>query len=80
MPECAEYSGIYALMVMVVDLMFDNHPFAYAGEVANIWMWTVSRSWRRGHIYCLRHGGDADGLRHINGVRNHDHFAPLLHQ
>ena len=48
------------LYVMVVNLVFDNHPFTYAGKMANIRMRAVSRSWRRSHIDGLRHSRDAD--------------------
>mgnify|MGYP000107000029 CR=1 FL=1 len=30
MPDCFVRSGILELMVMVVNLVFDNHPFTYA--------------------------------------------------
>lgn len=33
MPDCFVRSGILELMVMVVNLVFDNHPFTYAGKV-----------------------------------------------
>lgn len=36
MPDCFVRSGILELMVMVVNLVFDNHPFTYAGKMANI--------------------------------------------
>ena len=29
MPDCFVRSGILKLMVMVVNLVFDNHPFTY---------------------------------------------------
>ena len=35
MPDCFVRSGILKLMVMVVNLVFDNHPFTYAGKMAN---------------------------------------------
>lgn len=38
MPDCFVRSGILELMVMVVNLVFDNHPFTYAGKMANIRM------------------------------------------
>ena len=62
MPDCFVRSGILELMVMVVNLVFDNHPFTYAGKMANIRMRAVSRSWRRSHIDGLRHSRDADRL------------------
>ena len=34
MPDCFVRSGILELMVMVVNLVFDNHPFTYAGKMA----------------------------------------------
>lgn len=62
MPDCFVRSGILELMVMVVNLVFDNHPFTYAGKMASIRMRAVSRSWRRSHIDGLRHSRDADRL------------------
>lgn len=62
MPDCFVRSGILKLMVMVVNLVFDNHPFTYAGKMANIRMRAVSRSWRGSHIDGLRHSRDADRL------------------
>lgn len=32
MPDCFVRSGIFELMVMVVNLVFDNHP----GDAANL--------------------------------------------
>lgn len=44
MPDCFVRSGILELMVMVVNLVFDNHPFTYAGKMASIRMGTVANS------------------------------------
>lgn len=64
--DCFVRLGIFELMVMVVNLVFDNYFFIYVGKMANIRMRAVSRSWRRSYIDGLRYSRDVDRLWNVD--------------
>lgn len=64
-------------LVMVINLMLNDHPFTYAGNMTRIRMCAVNRGWSgcRSNINRLRGSSDTDRLRNIDGRRNNHYFV-----